>query len=208
MKKNKANQMDLLACDRPSNLKLDSDRWFFSPCDLEIWWKTSKNNRALLQSINQNVYFSQGTWQIHNTTYITWHNMCPEMRKPEKLGLSCWFLLYFVKLCASCQIHQWIQTVVAVRKRSIRVEIDILSRMTLKLDGWPWKTKGHLFYTTSSFVHHFKAMASYSPEMLNSGQNRQFFVPCDLEIWQMTLKINRAPPLCCFKPCASFHSHW
>ena len=27
---------------------------------------------------------------IH-TTYITWHNMCPEMRKPEKLGLSCWF---------------------------------------------------------------------------------------------------------------------
>ena len=29
---------------------------------------------------------------------------------------------------------------------------------------------------------------SYRPEMLNSGQNRWFFVPCDLRIWRMTLK--------------------
>ena len=28
---------------------------------------------------------------------------------------------------------------------------------------------------------------SYSPEMPNLGQNPCFFVPCDLEIWQMTL---------------------
>ena len=44
--------------------------------------------------------------------------------------------------------------------------------------------------------------------MLDWGQNRQFFVPCDLEIWQMTLKNNRASLICCFKLCASFHSHW
>ena len=48
---------------------------------------------------------------------------------------------------------------------------------------------------------------SYSPETLNSGQNRRFFVPCDPEIWQITLKNNRAPLLYCFKLCASFHSH-
>ena len=48
---------------------------------------------------------------------------------------------------------------------------------------------------------------NYSPETLNLGQNRQFFVPCDLEIWQMTSKNNRAPLLCCFKLCVSFHSH-
>ena len=34
-----------------------------------------------------------------------------------------------------------------------------------------------------------------------------FFVPCDLEIWRMTLKNNRAHLLCNFKLCASFHSH-
>ena len=37
---------------------------------------------------------------------------------------------------------------------------------------------------------------SYSPQIPNLGQNRRFFVPCDLEIWQMTLKNNRAPLLC------------
>ena len=36
---------------------------------------------------------------------------------------------------------------------------------------------------------------SYGPETLNTGQNQQFFEPCDLEIWRMTLKNNRAPIL-------------
>ena len=49
--------------------------------------------------------------------------------------------------------------------------------------------------------------SSYSPETLNSGQNRRFFVLCDLEIWLMTLQNNRAPLLCCSKLCASHHSH-
>ena len=156
-------------------------------------------------------------------------------------------LLYYIKLCVSFQSHAWIQTGVTVRKRSIRVKIgSFLSCVTLKFNGWPWKTVGHLFYTTSSFVHHFKSMGefkvelqsgnaqfgsksaiylmddlakrygtssilhqalciisnpwvnsnwSYSPETLNSGQNRQFFVLCHLEIWWMTLENNRAPLL-------------
>ena len=33
--------------------------------------------------------------------------------------------------------------------------------------------------------------SSYCPETHNSGQNRWFFVPCDIEIWRMTLKNNR-----------------
>ena len=131
-------------------------------------------------------------------------------------------------------------------------------RMTLQ-------NKGHLFYATSSFVHHFVAIGefkfelqsgnaqcgskstflavwprnftddtqkqwgissvllqalciishplvdsnlSYSPETPNLGQIRLFLEPCDLEIWQMTLKNNRAPLLCYIKFCAAFHSHW
>ena len=65
-------------------------------------------------------------------------------------------LLYYIKLYVSFQIHRWIQTKDTVRKSSIWVRIsDFLSCVTLKFDGWPWKTIGHLFYTTSSFVHHF-----------------------------------------------------
>ena len=48
---------------------------------------------------------------------------------------------------------------------------------------------------------------SFSPETPNLAQNRRFFVPCDLDIWQMTLENNRAPHLTYFKLCASLHSH-
>ena len=48
---------------------------------------------------------------------------------------------------------------------------------------------------------------SYSPETPNLGQIRRFLEPCDLEIWWMTLKHNRAPLLCCFQLCAWFHCH-
>ena len=49
---------------------------------------------------------------------------------------------------------------------------------------------------------------SYSPETPNLGQIRRFLEPCDLEIWRMTSRNNRAPLLCYFKLCASFRSHW
>ena len=46
---NKANLRDLIAATGlVILLKLDSNRWFFSSCDLEIWWMTLKNNRASL----------------------------------------------------------------------------------------------------------------------------------------------------------------
>ena len=46
------------------------------------------------------------------------------------------------------------------------------SHVTLKFDGWPWKTIGHLFYATSSFVNHFIAIGEFKLE-LQSG-NAQF----------------------------------
>ena len=113
---NKANLRDLIsATGLIILLKLNSNRRFFSQCDLEIWWMTSKNNRAPL--------------------------------------------LYYVKLCASFEIHRWIKPGVTVRKPTIGVKIG------------------------------------------------DFFVPCDLDIWHMTLKNNRAPLLYYVKLCASFQSH-
>ena len=44
--------------------------------------------------------------------------------------------------------------------------------------------------------------------LLKLDSNRQFFCPCDLEIWWMTPKIDRAPLPCNFRLFASFHSHW
>ena len=157
------------SCDRPSNHKLDSNRQFFRPCDREIWWMTSKNNRALL--------------------------------------------LYYVKLCASFQIHWWIQTGFTVQKRSIWVEIgDMLSRVTLKIDGWPWKTIGHLFYATSGFVQHLVAIGEFKLELQSgnaqSGSNSTIFRAVRPWNFTLTFKNNRAPLLCYFKLCAAFRTHW
>ena len=88
--------------------------------------------------------------------------------KNNRASLLCYF-----KLCASFRSHWWIQTGVTVRKRPIWVQIDdFYSRVTLQFDVWPWKTIGHLFYATSSFVHHFVAIGEFKLE-LQSG-NAQF----------------------------------
>ena len=81
---------------------------------------------------------------------------------------------------------------------------------------WNRDTMAANFQTT--FLHAFswitrqiwgiwKLRPAYSPETPNLGQNRWCFVPCDLEIWWITLENNRASHLCCFKLCATFHSH-
>ena len=83
-------------------------------------------------------------------------------------------LLYYIKLCASFQIHRWIQIGITVRKRSIWVKIgNFLSRVTLKFDRWHRKTIEHLFYVASSFVYHFTAISEFKLE-LQSG-NAQFW---------------------------------
>ena len=99
-------------------------------------------------------------------------------------------LLSYVKLCASFHSHWWIQTGVTVRKRQIWVKIrNFLSRVTLKFNGWPWKTIGHLFYATSSFVHHFIAIGKFKLE-LQSG-NGQLGLKNDHFLSRVTLKFDR-----------------
>ena len=45
---------------------------------------------------------------------------------------------------------------------------QFLSLVTLKFDEWHWKTIWHLFFATSSFVHHFVAIGELKLE-LQSG---------------------------------------
>ena len=78
-------------------------------------------------------------------------------------------LLCYFKRCASFQSHLWIQTGVTVRKRPIWFKLgDFLYRVTLRFDGWPWKTIWYLFYESTSFVHGFVAMCEFNLE-LHSG---------------------------------------
>ena len=110
-------------------LKLGSNRRFFSPCDLEIWWMTLKI--------------------IGHLFYITL-TLCIISNPSVNLNWS-----YSPETLNSGQNRQF------------------LSRVTFKFDGWPWRTIGHLFYVAlSCFMHHFIAIGEFKLK-LHSG-NAQF----------------------------------
>ena len=89
--------------------------------------------------------------------------------------------------------------------------VIFLSRVTIKFDEWPWKTTERLFNATSSFMHHFVATGEFKLKLQSGnaqfGSKSTILELCDIEIWWMTLKNNRAPILSNIKLYASFHHH-
>ena len=66
--------------------------------------------------------------------------------------------------------------------------INFSARVTVKFDGWPQKTIGHLFYATLSFVHHFVAIDEFKLELQSgnaqSGSNSTIFRA--VQPWNLT----------------------
>ena len=78
--------------------------------------------------------------------------------------------------------------------------------MTLKNNRAPLPCYVKLY---ASFQSHLSIQTGVAvPKRSIRVKIGNFLVPWDLEIWLITMKNNRAPLLCCFKLCASFHSHW
>ena len=160
-------------CYSPETPNLGQIRRFSEPCDLEIWRMTLKkaNLRDLIAATGLVIllkldlnrrFFSPCDLEIWWMT-----------QKNNRAPLLCHF-----KLFALFRSHWWIQTGVTVRKHLIWVKIDtFLSRVSLKFDEWPSKIIGHLFYATSSFVHHSVAIGEFKLESGNaqSGSNATLF---------------------------------
>ena len=68
---------------------------------------------------------------------------------------------------------------------------QFLSHATLRLDNWPWKTIGHPYYTTSSFVHHFIASGEFKLEL--QSRNVQFRSNMAIFLSHATLKFDGWP---------------
>ena len=131
LKKNKTNLKDLIAATGlVILLKLDSNRRFFSPRDLEIWWMTLKINRASI---------------------VCYTRLCASFKAIGLFKLE----LYPGNIQFG---SNW--------------RFLVPSRVTLKFDGWPWKTIGHLFYVASSFVHHIMAIGEL--KLKQQSGNAQF----------------------------------
>ena len=79
--KKKANLRDLIAATGlVILLKFDSNHLFFSPCDLEICWRTLKNNRAPLVYYVKLCASFQGHWWIQTGVRV------PKRSIPVKIG--------------------------------------------------------------------------------------------------------------------------
>ena len=74
-------------------------------------------------------------------------------------------------------------------RNTIWVKIsEFLSHVTLKFDRWTWKPIGHLFYTTSSFLHHLIAINEFKLE-LQSGNAQlasKSIIFCTVWPWNLT----------------------
>ena len=114
------------------------------------------------------------------------------------------------------KVNWWIQTRVTVRKRLIWIKIDDffkpcgleLWRMTFKNNREPLLCS---FKLCVSFRSHWWIQTRVTVRKRVRPiwvKFWRFLEPCDLEIWRMTFKNNRAPLLWYFELCASFRSHW
>ena len=71
----------------------------------------------------------------------------------------------------SLVISNWIQIV------------NFSARVTVKFDGWPRKTIGHLFYATSSFVHHFLPIGEFKLELQSGNAKFRSKSTIFLAVW-------------------------
>ena len=82
--------------------------------------------------------------------------LCVSIQAPTIQYAYRWHLRYDISM------YWWIVTPL--------VKIgNFFGRVTSKFDGWPWKTIGQLFYTTSSIVHHLKVIGKFKVK-LQSGR--------------------------------------
>ena len=158
----KANLRDLIAATGlVILLKLDSNRWFFSLCDLEIfWWMTLKNNRApLLYYIEVCVSFQIHRWiqigvtaQKHSIQVKIGIFLCCATLKFDGWAWKTigYLSLANIKLCGPFHHHIWIQTGVTVRKQLNWV----LTSVNLTFDPWPfaWTSLLSLVITPEHFM--------------------------------------------------------
>ena len=218
---NKANLRDLIAAtDLVILLKLDSNSRFFASVTLKFDGCPRQIMRHVFYTTSNFVYhfrsisefkleLQSGNAQSGSNSLIFFSHVTLQFDRWP------WKTIGHLFYATSSFVHHFIA--IGELKLELQSGNDqfgskstiFFSRVNLKFDRWPWKTIGHLFYATSSFVYHFVAIGEFKlePESGNA-QMLCYLEPCDLEIWRMTLKNNRAPLLCYFKLCASFHSHW
>ena len=138
--------------------------------------------------------------EVISTRFCTWHNICAVMTyanicddKISGNGITT-HQVHWIKIMRKQGKSEGFESCdrPIVRKRPIWVKIgDVLSRVTLKFDGWPWKTIGHLSFAVSSFVQHFIAIGEFKLEL--HSRNAKSRSKWTIFFSRVTLKFDRWP---------------
>ena len=142
-------------------LKFDSNRWFFSPCEMEIRRMTSKNNRAppfgyiKLCALFQSHHWIQTVVIVRNRlfpvkigdfwsrmTYKIWRMTLKAMGQFFYATSSC--VYHFVVLPASCSMESMVRWV-NCNGRASRHEINNYNA-NADVFLWDWHTCFHLLW--------------------------------------------------------------
>ena len=84
-----------------------------------------------------------------------WHFCCCEFMK---------FKRYVDAVLNKANLRDLIAATGLVISNWIQI-VNFFACVIVKFDGWPRKTIGHFFYTTSSFLHHFKSIGEFKLDL-------------------------------------------
>ena len=153
-------------CDRPSNLtQIGFKSFIFSALMIQKLDGCPQNNRALLLGcINPCALFQSHQWI--QTGVTVWKQ--PIWSKPM-IACPVWPL----NLTHDLENKANLRNLIAATRLVILYKLDsnhwFFSHVTLKFDWWPRKIIGHLFYITSSFVHHLEPLCEFELQLLSGN---------------------------------------
>ena len=119
-----------------------------------MWCVSSSHHRWLLLQ-----------WYSCALVKVSWHS------------LSFWSCIYQWKY-PLIQNKANLRDLIAATSLVILLKLDSNSRFFSRCDAWPRKAIGHLFYTNSSFVHHFKSIGEFKLEILSRSTEIGDFLSC------------------------------
>ena len=155
-------------CCCPETPNLGQIRRFLEPCDLEIWRMTlnKANLRDLIAATGLVILLIWDSNRRFFARVTLKFDGWPRKIIRHVFYITSSFVYHFRS------ISEFKLELQSGNSQSGSNSMIFFSRVTLQFDVWPWKTIGHLFYATSSFVHHFAAIGEFKLE-LQSG-NTQF----------------------------------
>ena len=147
-------------------------------CNLEIWWMTLENNRASLLCYFKLCASFRSHWWFQTRVTVRKRPIWVKIddfysRVTLKFDVWPWKTIGHIFNATLSSMHHFI----AIGEFKLELQsgnAQFLSKSSIFLAVWPCnltydlKKIGHLFYATSSFVHHFVAICDFKLE-LQSG---------------------------------------